>query len=462
MDHPTAQVLPFSTGEAISRFRDDVDEITNLIDQILWMVASSVSTITAIIVMANISLFVTLFVFLPIASLVTCVQIANSRIKKYRQASRKATREVTGMISEMFSTVQAIQLAGAEMRVIDHFRTLNQARRRTALTDTLLTALLDTISQNIMQLGTGLILLFIGGLLQTGRFTVGDFALFVAYLVAIAEFPRRFGMVLSRYKQAAISLERLQDLLVNATPETLVKRAPVYLCGPLPELPIMRKAPTASLECFNVTGLAYHYPDSSNGIEDVSFCLKQGQFVVITGRVGAGKTTLLRVLLGLLPREAGEICWNDQRIADPGTFLVPPVCGYTAQVSRLFSETLKANILLGLPDDESDVCGFGWRAYDLAVFSWGAALSKDRLGKSDEDIEKLWTAFLHGYLERRHLSEVDIQAIPVFVAIRHIWFLGIHPGNWDNWGYSEVDDRFLDRELAFLHKQVSWWTDISC
>lgn len=101
-----------------------------------------------------------------------------------------------------------------------------------------------------------------------------------------------------------------------------------------------------------------------------------------------------------------------------------------------------------------DVCGQGWRAYDLAVFYWGAALGKSRLGWNDEQVEQVWRAYLEGYLERRSLSNIDLQAIPLFVAVRHFWFLGLNTANWDYWGWSAVDDRFFDRELAFLREWV--------
>jgi len=85
--------------------------------------------------------------------------------------------------------------------------------------------------------------------------------------------------------------------------------------------------------------------------------LQRGAFVVITGRIGSGKTTLLRALLGLLPKDAGEIRWNGAVVADPASFFVPPRCAYTSQVPRLFSETLRDNILIGLPEDEVDLPG---------------------------------------------------------------------------------------------------------
>jgi len=74
---------------------------------------------------------------------------------------------------------------------------------------------------------------------------------------------------------------------------------------------------------------------------------------VITGRIAAGKTTLLHVLLGLLPYDAGEIRWNGHPVDDPATFFIPPHSAFTPQVPRLFSETLRGNLLLGRPDHPS-------------------------------------------------------------------------------------------------------------
>jgi ATP-binding cassette subfamily B protein len=76
---------------------------------------------------------------------------------------------------------------------------------------------------------------------------------------------------------------------------------------------------------------------------------------VITGRIGAGKTTLVRTLLGLLPADGGTILWNGAPVADPANFFVPPRSAYTPQVPRLFSASLRENILLGLPADDAAV-----------------------------------------------------------------------------------------------------------
>ncbi|HLL78893.1 MAG TPA: ABC transporter ATP-binding protein [Ktedonobacteraceae bacterium] len=71
--------------------------------------------------------------------------------------------------------------------------------------------------------------------------------------------------------------------------------------------------------------------------------------------MASGKTTLLRVLLGLLPKNAGDIRWNDEEVTDPASFFVPPRSAYTPQIPHLFSDTLKENILLGLPESSVEL-----------------------------------------------------------------------------------------------------------
>jgi ATP-binding cassette, subfamily B, bacterial len=116
----------------------------------------------------------------------------------------------------------------------------------------------------------------------------------------------------------------------------------------------MRTA-TDRLETLAVRGLMYRFPGSARGIEDISFQLVRSSFTVITGQIGSGKTTLLRVLLGLLPADGGEIFWNGQLVTQPATFFTPPRSAYTPQTPRLFSDTLRENILMGLAENTVDL-----------------------------------------------------------------------------------------------------------
>jgi ATP-binding cassette subfamily B protein len=109
------------------------------------------------------------------------------------------------------------------------------------------------------------------------------------------------------------------------------------------------------LETLTVTGLTYHYPGATRGIEEITFQLVRGSFTVITGQIGSGKTTVLRCLLGLLPKADGEVRWNGQLVATPDTFFTPPRSAYTPQTPRLFSDPLRENILMGLPEATVDL-----------------------------------------------------------------------------------------------------------
>ncbi len=87
--------------------------------------------------------------------------------------------------------------------------------------------------------------------------------------------------------------------------------------------------------------------ESGNGVHDAAFKVPGGSFTVVTGQIGSGKTTLLRAVLGLLPIQAGEVCWNGRAVADRAAFFRPPHSAYTPQTPRLFSETLAENIVQG-------------------------------------------------------------------------------------------------------------------
>jgi ATP-binding cassette subfamily B protein len=64
---------------------------------------------------------------------------------------------------------------------------------------------------------------------------------------------------------------------------------------------------------------------------------------------------LLRALLGLLPADSGEIRWNGIPLTDPAAQLTPPRAAYVPQVPRLFSDSLRENVLLGQPEDRADL-----------------------------------------------------------------------------------------------------------
>jgi ATP-binding cassette subfamily B protein len=281
-------------------------------------------------------------------------------VEKYRAANRKAAGRVTDYVGEIFGAAQAVKVATAETNVLQRFARLNEERRKAAITDRLYMAFVESLVWNFVNVITGVILLLVAQSLNATQaggptMTLGDFALFVYYLGFVTEFTATTGILITWYKQAGVALARMITLLQGATPLTLVKHTRVHVTGDLPPIPYTPKTPEHRLDELQVTGLTYRYDDGGRGIEDIHLSLRRGSFTVITGRIGSGKTTLLRTLLGLLPMQGGEIRWNGRLVDDPGAFFVPPRSAYTSQVPLLFSESLRDNILMGLPEDRVDV-----------------------------------------------------------------------------------------------------------
>ena len=235
--------------------------------------------------------------------------------------------------------------------------------------DQLLTKLVDALAENTTTIGTGLVLILAAQMMQAGTFSVGDFALFVAYIWPIMELLRSTGVILAGYKQAGVSVKRMGLLMQDAPSSALTAPSPVHLSGDLPAIPYAPKIASDQLKVLEVRDLNYQHQRNSTetmpGLNNINLRLERGTFTVITGRIGSGKSTLLRVLLGLLPADSGQIMWNEQLIENPTTFFVPPRVAYTPQVPQLFSESLRANILQGLPENKVDLTG----AIEQAILS---------------------------------------------------------------------------------------------
>jgi ATP-binding cassette subfamily B protein len=356
LDRPGARALPFSIGETISRFRDDAYQAEDAVDWSDEIIGQGLFAVVAFVLLLRTDAHMTLIAILPLLLVTVIARRAGAALGRYREASSQATSQVTSAIGDILAAVPTLQAAGAEAHIVAHFRHLSERRRSAMLRDRLLTQAVDAITANTVSIGTGLLMLLAAGRLRDGSLTVGDFVLFVAYLGFIADFTDGLGGFLARYGQTGVAFARMTPLLGDVPPAALVAHNPLHLRGALPAVPVPSRTAADRLDLLEARGLTYRHTGGA-GIVGGDLCLPRGTLTVVTGRVGAGKTTLLRTFLGLLPRDAGEIRWNGRPVDDPATFLVPPRAAYTAQVPRLFSETLQENILLGLPNDSAALAG---------------------------------------------------------------------------------------------------------
>ncbi|GAB4126435.1 MAG: ABC transporter ATP-binding protein [Roseiflexaceae bacterium] len=352
---PGAHALPAnsSPGEAVSRLRDDMAHISEFLVWTADPIGQVLAFGIAFVMLAQIDLRVTIFGFLPLVLILGLVNLLNRRIRAYRQANQESIGQVTGLLGELFGAVQAVKVAGAERLVVAHLQRVNEQRRAAALRDQLLTNLINAMSFGAANIATGVLLILVAQSFQSGQFTVGDFALFVSYLGWMAFVIGMVGGYVARYQQVGVSLRRAAELLQGDPSDLLVQHdQEVQVRGALP--PFQEALPEAHepLQQLTVRGLSYRYAGSDRGVAAVDLQIARGQFVAITGRIGSGKSTLLRVLLGLLPPQAGSVAWNDRQIDDLGAFMQPPRVAYTPQVPRLFSESLRNNLLLGVDDQQ--------------------------------------------------------------------------------------------------------------
>ena len=405
---PGASALEGSAGEAISRFRGDVDEARRFPLRVNDWIASIVNGVVSITIMMWIDPYITLICLVPIFAVTGFVYVLRMRIAILRKAARDAAGNMTGFIGELFGAVQAVKVATAESSMIEHFGTLNQQRSRTALRDRLFDQLMDSVFRNAVNISTAVIMILAAQKMRSGDFTVGDFALFVYYLPGLAEMTWMFGSIFARFRQLGVSFDRVRKVMRDAPLEDLVEHGPIYINHDAPPVPQPVRGEGDRLERLEIRDLSFHHPQSGRGIDGVSLSLVRGSFTVITGRIGSGKTTLLRALLGLLTKDRGEILWNGQLVEDPASFFVPPRSAYTSQVPWLYSAPLRENLLMGLSDADVNL--------DEAIH---AAVLEEDLTSLDQGLDTMvgpkGVRLSGGQMQRTAAARMFVRAPELFV-----------------------------------------------
>jgi ATP-binding cassette subfamily B protein len=197
------------------------------------------------------------------------------------------------------------------------------------------------------------VLLSAAGAMAAGRFSVGQLAVFSAYLGWLSFLPRMVGRMLARRKQVSVAFDRMSLLVADTNADNTVtdRLLPIGLRQHRTR-PFATRPDRVPLDVLDVRHLTARYR-SGYGVNDVSFSVRRGSFTVITGPIGSGKSTLLRALLGLAHQAevTGDVVWNGEVLADRGAFLIPPNAAFLPQVPQLISDSVADNIALGAIDE---------------------------------------------------------------------------------------------------------------
>jgi len=366
-----------SAGSAITHFRDDTEDVANLVDGMVDISGGVVFTVIAGFVLGAADARAAAVLVIPLLGVGIATRVLDTRIKEYRAADRRATEGVTGLLGDVMAAATTVKVNDATEPMLHRLAVLVERRRLTAVRDRVLEEGVQAFSQGAADIGLGLVLLVSAGAIASGSFDLGTLALFTAYLGWLSFLPRMVGRVLARCKQAGVAFDRMRALVADQEVENTVRRQRLPIDpSDLRVRPDVVRPERVALERLEVEGLTVSY-GGRRVLADVSFHVDRGEFVVITGPVGAGKSTLLRALLGLAwqAEVRGSVRWNGAEIDDRAAFLVPPNAAFLSQVPQLISDSVADNVGLGpvAADDLARAFELSAIATDIAEMPAGSA-----------------------------------------------------------------------------------------
>lgn len=338
-----------SAGEALTHFRDDAEDVADLVDGIVDVSGGLVFGVAAGFILGLADARASAVLVLPLVGVVLVTRVADHRIKAYRAADREATGAVTGLVGDMMAAATTVKVNGSADHMLARLKSVVDRRGVTAVKDRVLSEGVFAFSHGAADVGFGLIFVVSAGSIASGSFNVGTLALFAAYIGWLSFLPRMVGRVLARRKQAGVAFDRMRRLVAEQDVRNTVRPRilPIerWQRGVRPDAARPDRVP---LERFAADELSARYSDGT-GVGPITFEIERASFTVITGPVGSGKSTLLRAMLGLGWRAdvSGQLRWNGIAIDDPGAFLVPPNAAFLPQVPQLLSDSVRDNVSLG-------------------------------------------------------------------------------------------------------------------
>ena len=291
----------------------------------------------AVTMMVRIHPWLTFWAIFPFPLMVLIVKKISHRLF---HRSLQAQEQLATLSSQAEETVSAVRLIKSYCRE-EYFQEEFGKTAERYLKNNLKLARLRGIIIPVMATATGsgtLIVLFMGGrLVISNVITLGDFVAFSGYLAMLVWPTAVLGWILTLSQRGAASMSRLVAILgaeptITDTPDA----------QPIDTLQL-------GIEARNLT---FSYGDTDI-IKGVSFRVRTGETVGITGEVGSGKTSLLRLIPRLLPIAEGMLFIDGRDINTITTTSLRRLIGYVPQETFLFSRTVADNIGYGMAGDHS-------------------------------------------------------------------------------------------------------------
>lgn len=324
-----------TTGDLMNRISEDVGKVRMYSGPaIMYLANTVVTTVTVLSFMLSVNVRLTLIVFLPLPILSYLIYRVSDMINKQSGMVQKELGNLTTQAQESFSAIRVIKAYARETFFVERMQEKNETYKKTALK----LATIESFFGPAMVLMIGLsvlITVWYGGKLTIqNKIEPGNVTEFIFYVFKLTWPFASLGWVTSLIQRASASQERINEFL-NTKPAIINTNQQTYLIK-------------GEIEFKNVN---FIYPENNiQAIKNISFKLKQGQTLGITGKVGSGKSSILNLITRQYDVTGGEILIDQKNIKEHNLHLLRKNMGVVPQEVFLFSDTIGNNILFGSPD----------------------------------------------------------------------------------------------------------------
>ena len=320
-------------GEILSRVTNDVDTVSQTLNQSLThLVTSTVTLIGVLVMMLSISWQMTLVALLMVPLSLVIMRAVISRSQKYFRQQQDYLGHLNGHIEEMYGGHVVVKAFNGEERSIATFEDLNQTLYSSAWRSQFLSGLMFPAMNFVGNLGYVAVTLLGGYLAIHQLITVGDIQAFIQYVRSFTQPLTQLANISNVLQQTAAAAERVFEFLDEPEEE------------PDTETPVQLAEVEGRVDFRNVR---FGYTPDKIIIHDFTFYAEPGQRIAIVGPTGAGKTTMVKLLMRFYDVNAGAILVDGHNVKDFRRGDLRCMFGMVLQDTWLFNGTIMENIRYG-------------------------------------------------------------------------------------------------------------------
>ena len=323
-------------GELLSRVTNDIDNISQTLQQTLSQVlVSLLSVIGVLIAMFSISPMLAGIALVTIPATVLITAVIAKRSQKKFVAQWAHTGQLNAQIEEMYSGHAIVKVFGRSREVGTRFREKNEELYEASFGAQFISGIIMPSMMfvgNLVYVGIAVV----GGLqVATGALSLGSVQAFIQYSRQFTQPLTQLGSMANLLQSGVASAERVFDLF-DAEEQSKDPTEP--------------KAPTAGRGRLVFEDVSFSYSPEKPLIADLNLVAEPGQTIAIVGPTGAGKTTLVNLIMRFYELDSGRITLDGVNIADMTRRDLRARTGMVLQDTWLFGGTIRDNIAYGRPD----------------------------------------------------------------------------------------------------------------